>query len=133
LRTELRRTAEQILGSLQDSRVQLIDARDEAQFTGIKRRGPRGGHIPGAINLPREVFFAPDGGFAPVAELRQIVEAAGVDLSRPIVAYCNGGVAATVALFSLYRLGVETAANYDGSWNEWGARNDLPAATGTHS
>ena len=47
----------------------------------------------------------------------------------PRVAYCNGGVAATVVLFNLVRLGYTDVANYDGSWNEWGNRPDLPVET----
>ena len=48
------------------------------------------------------------------------------DRDEPIVAYCNGGVAATVPLFALHRLGYKNLANYDGSWNEWGVREELP-------
>ena len=62
-------------------------------------------------------------------ETAQKLREAGVpeDRETPVVAYCNGGVAATVPLFALHRLGYKNLSNYDGSWNEWGAREDLPA------
>jgi thiosulfate/3-mercaptopyruvate sulfurtransferase len=125
-RPERRATADPVLARLGEPGLQLIDARDAAQFTGAKRRGPRGGHIPGALNLAREVFFAEGGGFLPLDEIRKRVEAHGVRADRPTVAYCNGGVAATVVLFNLFRLGHPNLTNYDGSWNEWGPRTDLP-------
>ncbi len=125
-RPELRKTAEEVRDRIGDSSVQLLDARDVGQFTGAKRRGPRGGHVPGALNIPREVFFADEGGFASKKVLKQRLLERGVDLTKPVIAYCNGGVAATVALFNLFRLGIESAGNYDGSWNEWGPRLDLP-------
>jgi len=106
----------------------LVDARDAGQYTGmIVRDHGRPGHIPGAINIPREELVNPaDGTFRRNEELSRVFTSAGVKPQEQVVAYCNGGVAATTVLFSLALLGYPRLTNYDGSWNEWGSRQDLP-------
>lgn len=131
-RPERRATAPEVLAHSERGDATLVDARDREQYTGAVARGAKGGHIPGARHLPSASLFAPDGTWKSDDELRRIVRGAGlgerVD-APPVVAYCNGGVAATTVLFALDRLG-RTGANYDGSWNEWGHDPALPAKQG---
>src|SRR6266566_2236580 len=125
---QLRATAEEILAVLGKTGVTLIDARDTGQYTGATvREHGRPGHIPGALNIPREeVIDSTSGTFRTNEELAQVFASAHVSPSQQVIAYCNGGVAATTILFSLAMLGYSKLTNYDGSWNEWGTRQDLP-------
>ncbi|HTI14901.1 MAG TPA: sulfurtransferase [Dictyobacter sp.] len=128
VKPQLRATFDQVLNSIGKPGMILIDARDEGQYTGTIVRGEgRRGHIPGAISLPREALInLQDGTFRSNEELKHIFAAAHVVPDQQVVAYCNGGVAATTVLFSLAMLGYTRLTNYDGSWNEWGVRQDLP-------
>ena len=125
---QLRATAEDVLALLKQQRVALVDARDRGQYTGeIVRGHGRRGRIPGALNIPREELINPaTGTFRSNEELAAVFSANGVSPEQHVVAYCNGGVAATTILFSLAMLGYPKLTNYDGSWNEWGKREDLP-------
>jgi len=128
LQPELRATAVDVLNLLGQPDVALIDARDRGQYSGqVVRKPGRPGHIPGSINIPREELMDPTTGtFRSNEELKQVFAKAHVLPEQRIVAYCNGGVAATSVLFTLAMLGYPSLTNYDGSWNEWGIRQDLP-------
>jgi len=128
LQPELRATAIDVLKILGQPDVALIDARDQGQYSGQTVRKPgRSGHIPGALNIPREELMNPKTGtFRSNEELGQVFSKAHVLPEQRIVAYCNGGVAATSVLFTLAMIGYPSLTNYDGSWNEWGERQDLP-------
>ena len=129
-RSGWRVTAEEVLDASENGGALILDARDAGQYTGAVTRGSgRPGHVPGAAHLHADSLVREGGIFLPKEELERKLLEAGVseDREAPVVAYCNGGVAATVPLFAMHRLGYRNLANYDGSWNEWGVREDLPA------
>jgi thiosulfate/3-mercaptopyruvate sulfurtransferase len=129
-RPDLRVMAEDVQARIGDMDWLIVDARDPGQYSGAVRRGRRGGHVPTAVNIPAKSFVNDDGTWKSDEELRALLGDGGVEAGRAVVAYCNGGVTATAVLFALDRIGHGRWANYDGSWNEWGEREDLPVVEG---
>ena len=112
--------------------AQVLDARGAPRFRGDAaepRPGLRSGHMPGAINLPYARLVAEDGTLLRGQALRDRFVEAGVDLTRPIVTSCGSGVTAAILTLGLAELGIDSRL-YDGSWAEWGGREDTPVVTG---
>lgn len=132
LRPDLVRDLPRMRANLTLRREQVLDARSPGRFVGTEpepRPGLRPGHIPGSLNLPYDRLYRPDGTLRAPDELRQAFEATGVDLSRPIVTTCGSGVSAAVLALGLHVCGRPDVAVYDGSWTEWGGRDDTPVET----
>ncbi len=113
--------------------IQIVDARAAERFRGEApepRPGLRSGHIPGSRNVPFNTLLNDGQTLKEPEELRAIFEAAGVDLSQPVITSCGSGVTAAVLCLALERLGKQDWSLYDGSWSEWGQFPTLPIATG---
>jgi thiosulfate/3-mercaptopyruvate sulfurtransferase len=133
LNAELVRDAGDIKALISSKAAQIVDARAAARFEGVApepRAGLRSGHIPGSRNVPFASLVDADGRLKGAVELRSIFAAAGVVVSRPIVASCGSGVTAGVVALALAVLARPDAAVYDGSWSEWGADPALPIEKG---
>lgn len=108
--------------------AQIVDARAANRFNAEvdePRPGLHRGHIPRSLNVPWNDLVV-NGALKPEAELRAIFARAGVKLDEPVVASCGSGVTAAVVILALTALGARNVTLYDGSWGEWGSRDDLP-------
>jgi thiosulfate/3-mercaptopyruvate sulfurtransferase len=117
---------------LLDKTAQVIDARSAGRFRGEApepRPGVRSGHMPGSFNVPYEQVLA-DGRLKSHDEIAAAFAQAGVDLDKPAVTSCGSGVTASILTFAIDALGKPPGRVYDGSWAEWGGRQDTPIVKG---
>jgi len=113
--------------------TQVLDARSAPRFEGTEpepRAGLKSGHMPGAANLPYRAVLTADGKLKDDASLQKLFSEKGVDLRAPIITSCGSGVTAAIVMLALDKLGARQVAVYDGSWTEWGGRDDAPVETG---
>ncbi len=130
------RDIDQVKVASQGGHEQILDARGPGRFSGEDpepRDDMRSGHIPGARNVPFPSLLNEDATFKSPEELRVLFEAAGLDHDRSTVLSCGSGVTACVLALGLELIGKTDTAVYDGSWAEWGSRQDVDVETGAGS
>jgi thiosulfate/3-mercaptopyruvate sulfurtransferase len=124
---------------VKDGAGALVDVRSPAEYSGEKLHMPeypqegalRGGHVPGAVNVPWAKAVEADGTFRPADALRDLYGSLGVTPDKDVVAYCRIAERSSHTWFVLkYLLGYPRVRNYDGSWTEWGNMVGVPIEQG---
>ncbi len=133
--TSLRARVTDVLHVVETASQSLVDVRSPDEFTGkliappgLSETAQRAGHIPGAKSVPWSTAVNADGTFKRADELRKLyLDNAGLDASRPTIAYCRIGERSSHTWFVLkYLIGLPDVRNYDGSWTEYGSMVGLP-------
>jgi len=111
---------------------QVLDARTDGEWEGTNDRGnKRVGRVPGARHLEWVRFVSTDDSrkFLPADEIQALLDGAGIERGKPTITYCQGGIRAAHAAFTMELLGYENVRVYDGSMREWANREDTPLTT----
>jgi thiosulfate/3-mercaptopyruvate sulfurtransferase len=148
-RPDLVATAADVSAARFDSNVVVLDSRPPQQFRGdavwfetgeisadsngiahTPRGDLRAGRIPWATNVPSATLYRPDFTMKSGSELEALLRSAGVTRDSRVITHCGVGISASALLFAVTSAGVERAALYDGSWDEWGRELSLPIERG---
>ncbi|XP_022868266.1 thiosulfate/3-mercaptopyruvate sulfurtransferase 1, mitochondrial-like isoform X1 [Olea europaea var. sylvestris] len=122
-------TLEQVKKNVEEKTYQHVDARSKARFDGAApepRKGIRSGHVPGSRCIPFAQMLDGSQTLSPAVELKKRFEQEGITLDKPVITSCGTGVTACILALGLHRLGKTDVPVYDGSWTEWGAKDDTP-------
>lgn len=123
-----------VLKNLETFEKQILDARAAGRFSGDEpepRPNSRSGHIPGSLNLPFNLLLdSEDQTVLSAVQLQQKFADAGIEFEKPVITSCGSGVTACILALGLHLIGKDDVTVYDGSWSEWGTREDTPVETG---
>ena len=123
-------TKDEVLAAVRTADPWLLDVRRDSEYTGVELRAKHGGHIPGAVNVLWKDALDDDWMLKDPDELEQMYIDAGFGPETATITYCQAGVRAAFTHLVLTALGHDDVRTYDGSWEEWGNRDDLPIAIG---
>ena len=120
-----------VLAATKDPGTVVVNALAPQSHRGLENRYGRPGRVPGSVNVFWSTLVDPGTKtFKPLDEARAAFAAQGITGDKPVVAYCGGGISATVDLFVLHQLGHDRLTLYDGSMGEWATDPTLPIETG---
>ncbi|TVR60316.1 MAG: sulfurtransferase [Spirochaetaceae bacterium] len=128
VRPSLIATTEELLEELGNDTLAVLDARSPGEYAGTDVRSARGGHIPGSINVDWVNNIGDGTSFKTTTALAALYDEALSGRNGPAVALCQTGVRGAHTYVALRVLGHEDVRVYDGSWEEWGNRTDVPVA-----
>ncbi len=124
------RYIDQVITNIREEHEQVVDARSHERFHGLEpepRPNLRSGHIPNSVNLPYGILIDQKTNLLlSTDQLKDVFAKFDIDLTRPVLTTCGSGISASVIALALYVCGNQNTAVYDGSWTEWGGREDTP-------
>ncbi|HVR88575.1 MAG TPA: sulfurtransferase [Candidatus Limnocylindria bacterium] len=121
---------DEVLAAVRTGDPWLLDVRRDAEYTGAEARAKHGGHVPGAVNVIWKDALGAGWMLKDPEELEQMYIDAGFGPETNTITYCQAGVRAAFTHLVLTALGHDDVRTYDGSWEEWGNRDDVPITVG---